>query len=137
MHIPGDDNYWGKMLSRWVTQPGRAVYVHESVTYTEVFFAGSNMFPTNEFVRWIQAAAAEGGPTRDAGSGVVSLDAEGLYRVDHHGHRMIWVPAGAGSLKKRLLVYTHVERAGNRSMQRWLGLSGTARGRTSLVTCGT
>ena len=81
VHIPGDEKCWGDLLPRWVTRPGRGVRVHESVTYTEVFFAGSNMFPTNEFVRWIQAAAAEGGPTRDAGSGVVSLDAEGLYRV--------------------------------------------------------
>ena len=47
---------------------------------------------------------------------MVSLDSEGLYRVAHHGHRMIWVPAGAGSLKKRLLVCAHVERAGNRGV---------------------
>ena len=78
MHIPGDDNYWGKMLSRWVTQPGRAVYVHESVTYTEVLYAWSDKFQTNEVVRWVQAAAVEGGPTRDTWFGVASLDSERL-----------------------------------------------------------
>ena len=56
----------------------------------------------------MHGAAAEGGPTRDTAMGVASLDSEGLYRVEHHGHRVIWVPAGADSLKKRLLVCAHL-----------------------------
>ena len=32
----------------------------------------------------------------------------------HHGHRVIWVAAGADSLKKRLLVCAHLEKAGHR-----------------------
>ena len=75
--------------------------MHTGVKYTEVLFAGSDKFPT-EVVHGVQAAAAEGG--RDTAMGVASLDSEGLYRVEHHGHRVIWVPAGADSLKKRLLV---------------------------------
>ena len=34
--------------------------------------------------------------------------------MEHHGHRVIWVPAGADSLKKRLLVCAHLEGAGHR-----------------------
>ena len=83
--------------------------MNTSVKYTEVFFAGSEKFPTKEVVRGVQVAAAEGGHTRDTAMGVASLDSEGLYRVEHHDHRVIWVLAGADSLKKRLLVFAHLE----------------------------
>ena len=61
----------------------------------------------------MQAAAAGAGPTLDTALGVASLDSEGLYRVEHHGHRVIWVPAGADSLKKRLLMCAHLEETGH------------------------
>ena len=129
VHITGDENCWGNLLSRWVTRPGGAVYVHASVKYTEVLFAGSDKFPTKEVVRWIRAATAEGGPALDTGMGVALLDSKGLYQVEHHGHRLIWVPAGVDSLTKRPLVCTHLEGTGHRgSMRRWLGSSGTACG---------
>ena len=47
---------------------------------------------------------------------MASLDSEGLYRVEHHGYRVIWVPAGADSLKKRLLVFAHLEGTGHRGV---------------------
>ena len=52
--------------------------MHASVKYTEVLFAGSDKFPTKEVVHGVQAAAAEGGPTRDTAIGVALLDSEGL-----------------------------------------------------------
>ena len=61
-------------------------------------------------------AAAEGGPTRDTAMRVASRDSEGLYRVEHHGHRVIWVPPGADSLKERLLVCAHLEGTGHRGV---------------------
>ena len=137
LHIAGDEICWGDLMSRWVKQPGGAVCVHADVKCMEVLFAG-NKFPTKEVVRCVQAAAAEGRTTLDTALGVASLDSEGLYRVEHHGHRVIWVPAGADTLKKRLLMCAHLEgpdTAG--SMQRWLGLSGTACGRAWLMMCGT
>ena len=73
------------------------VCVHASVKYTEMLFAGSDKFPTKEVVHGVQVAAAEGGPTRDTAMGMASLDSEGLYRVEHHGHRVIWVSAGVDS----------------------------------------
>ena len=90
--------------------------MHASVKYTEVLFAGGDKFPTKEVVRGVQAATAEGGPTRDTAMGVASLDSEGLYWVEHHGRRVIWVPAGADSLKKRLLVCAHLEGTGYRGV---------------------
>ena len=87
--------------------------MHKSVTYTEVLYAGSDKFPTSEVVREIQAAAAEGGSTLDTELGVSSLDSEWLTRVEHHDHRVIWVPDGADSLKTRLLVCGHLEGNGH------------------------
>ena len=76
VHIPGDENCWGNLLSRWVTRLGGSVCVHASVKYTEVLFAGGDRFPTKEVVRDVQAAAAEGGPTLDTGLVVASLDSD-------------------------------------------------------------
>ena len=36
--------------------------------------------------------------------------------MEHHGHRVIWVPAGADSLKKRMLVCAHLEGTGHRGV---------------------
>ena len=127
VHIHGDENYWGDLLSRWVMRPGGAVCVHASVKYTEVLFAGSDKFPTKDVMNGVQTAAAEGGPTLDTALGLASLDSEGLNRVEHYGHRLIWAPARAESLKKRLLVCAHLEGTGH--LQRWLGLSCAACGR--------
>ena len=92
-----------------------------------MLFAGSNKFPTKEVVLGVQAAAAEGGPNRDTAMGVASRDYEGLYRVEHPGHRVIWVPAGADSLKKRLLACARLEGTGHRGVDATMvGLSGTA-----------
>ena len=44
--------------------------MHASVKYTEVCFAGSDKFPTKKVVRGVQAADAEGGPTRDTAMGM-------------------------------------------------------------------
>ena len=63
---------------RWMTRPEGPVCVHASVKCTEVLFAGSDKFPTKEVVHGVQAAAAEGGPTRDTAIGVALLDSEGL-----------------------------------------------------------
>ena len=41
------------------------------------------------------------------------MDSEGLYPVEDHGHRVIWVPAGGDSLNKQLLVCADLEEAGH------------------------
>ena len=79
VHNAGDENCWRDLLSRWVTRPGGPVCAHANVKYTGVLFAGSDKFPTKKVVRGVEAAAAEGGPTRDTAMGVASLDSEGLY----------------------------------------------------------
>ena len=77
VHIAGDENCWADLLSRWVTRPEGPVCVHASVKYTEeALFAGSDKFPT-KVMCGVQAAAADGGPTRDTAMGVASLDPKG------------------------------------------------------------
>ena len=78
-----------------------------------VSFRWERKFPTKEVVRGVQAAASRGGSNLDTALGVASLGSEGLYRVEHDGDRVIWVQTGADSLKKRLLVYAHLEGAGH------------------------
>ena len=116
VHIAGDENCWAYLLSRWVTRSEGLVCEHTSVKYKEVVFAGSDKFPTKEVVRGVQAAAAEGGPTRDTAMGAASWDSERLYRVEHHDRRVIRVLAGADSLRKRLLVCAHLEGTGHRGV---------------------
>ena len=112
--------------------------LHVSVKYAEVLFAGGDTFATKEVVRDVQAAAAEDGATLDTAVGVASLDSEGLYWVEYLSSRVIWVPAKAESLKKRLLVCSHLEGPDTPgSMQRWLGFSGTAYAMAWLVMYGT
>ena len=82
-----------------MTRPAGPVCVHASVKYTEVLFAGGDKFPMKEVVHGVQAAAAEGGPTRYTAMGVASRDSEGLYWMERHGHLVIWLPIGADSLK--------------------------------------
>ena len=64
--------------------------MHASVKYAEVLVAGSDEFSTKEVVRSVQAAAARNGPTLDTAVGAASLDSKRLYRVEYHGHRVIW-----------------------------------------------
>ena len=44
VHVLGDDNCWGDLLSRWVTRSGGLVCVRVSVKYTEVFSLGATSF---------------------------------------------------------------------------------------------
>ena len=52
---------------------------------------------------------------------MASRHSEGLYRVGHHGHRVIWVPAGVDSLRKRLLVCAHQEGTGHSGVDATMG----------------
>ena len=92
VRIPGDENCWGDLL-----------------LLREMRTAGSDKFPTKGVLGGLQAAAAEGGPTLDMAFRAASQDPEGLYRVEHHDHRVILVPRGTDSMKKRLMVYSHLE----------------------------
>ena len=57
--------------------------------------------------------------------------------MEHHGHRVIWVPGGAGSLIKRLLVCSYLEGGGHREVDAtmarlerdcvWEGMAGDVR----------
>ena len=96
-------------------------------------------------MRGLQAAAAEGGPTLDTALGVASLHSERLYRVEHHGNRVIWGRTGADSLKKRLLVCAHLQGDGHRGVDAtlvrleghcvWKGMADDVRGMIRLCLC--
>ena len=62
--------------------------------------------------------------------------------MEYHGHRVIWVPAEAESLKKRLLVRAQLRGAGHRGVDAtmarlerpcvWKGMAGGVRDMTGL-----
>ena len=81
-----------------------------------MLFARSDKFPTKEVVGSVLAAAAEDGPTLDTALEVASLDSKGLYRMQHHGQCVIWVPGGADFLKNRRLVCVYQEGGGHRGV---------------------
>ena len=66
--------------------------------------------------------------------------------VEHRGHRVIWVPVGVDSPKKRLLVCAHLEGAGHRGVDAtmarlerhcvWGGMDDDVRDMIRPVLCG-
>ena len=114
VHIHCDENCWGDLPSD--AAGGSGLRARERQMH-RVSFRWERKFPTKEVVRDVQAAASRGGPNLDTASGVAPLGSEGLYCEEHDGDRVIWVQTGADSLKKRLLVYAHLEGAGHRRVE--------------------
>ena len=84
----------------------------------------------------MQADAAGCGPTLDTASEVASLDSQEVYQVGDQGRCMIWVPAGANSLEKQLLVCAHLEAAEHRGVDATMArLERNSYGRVWLVMC--
>ena len=57
------------------------------------------------------AAAATSFMTDD---GQVTLDDEGLFRVQVNGRAVVWIPVGTKKLQVRLIVCAHMKEAGHR-----------------------
>ena len=110
MHIAGDRNCWGDLLSRWVTVSSVSVCasgVHASSEPGETL-------PSNQAIRNVQQASRATLGTLVAGAtcmtddGQVPLDDEGLFRLQVNGRAVLWIPGGAKTLQVRLicLLYT-------------------------------
>eukprot|EP00736_Rhodelphis_marinus_P010119 Rmarinus@m.1922 len=127
-HIPGAENHWADLLSRW-GWPAKAV-ARRIVARGEGAGGPSEVvtadWPGGEF---FQKAQSEAGPPP---AGAI-LGADGLLRVDG----ALWVPATSRELKVKLLVTAHAGVAGHCGMERtqdrlekmclWEGLAGDVR----------
>lgn len=48
--------------------------------------------------------------------GNATLDADGLVRVAVHRRRVLWIPDAAADMKKRFLVYMHMQETGQKGV---------------------
>ena len=106
MHIAGDRNGWGDLLSRWVTVP--SVSVHAIAVYAAS--APDETLPSKQVIRDAQQASrANLGTLVSAATSCmtnvsqVGLDAEGLFRFPANGRTLSWIPGGAKQLQVRLV----------------------------------
>ena len=117
MHIAGDRNCWGDLLSRWVKAP--IVHVRAAAVFAPS--EPDDALPSKQVIRDAQQESRRGlgslaAPARSFVSeeGQVALDEEGLYRVRVGGRSVLWIPAQARDLQVRLMVCAHMKDAGHR-----------------------
>ena len=98
VHIAGDRNCWGGLLSRWVTVP--SVSVRATAVYAAT--APDENLPSEQVIRdaqqvsWANLGTLASGTTSFMTTvGKVSLDAEGLFRLPVDGRAVLWIPGGA------------------------------------------
>ena len=77
--------------------------------------------PSKQAIRDAQHASRANLGTLVAGAtsfmtddGQVTLDAEGLFRLQVNGRVVLWIPGGAEELQVRLMVCAHMKEAGRR-----------------------
>ena len=113
-HIPGERNYWGGLLSRWVTVP--SVSVRAAAVY--VPSEPDHAPPTKEAIREVQqeslafgslAASATSFTTE---SGEAMMDGDGLFRSRVDDRAGLWIPEDAAELQARLMVCAHMRDPG-------------------------
>ena len=117
MHISGERNCWGNLLSRWVNVPAvavRAVAVFASSAPDETM-------PSKDAIREVQqqARAALGAMISCASSftipvGLATKDNKDLFRVGLDGRDVLWIPKQAKKMQTRLIVCAHMKDAGHR-----------------------
>ena len=92
VHIAGDRNCWGDLLSRWVTVPS------VSVCATAVYAASApdETIPSKQVIRDAQQASranlgtlASGATSFMTNVGQVSLDTKGLFRLPVNGRAVL------------------------------------------------
>ena len=119
MHIFGERNCWGDLLSRWVNVPAvavRAVAVFASSAPHETM-------PTKDAVREVQQQPRAGLSTTVSGAssftttvGHATKDNEDLVRVGPHGRDVLWISEQAKEMQTRLMVCVHVKDAGHQGV---------------------
>ena len=116
-HIPGEQNCWGDILSRWVkvpVVPVRSVAVHCPCD-------ADDSLPSLDVIRASQkkAVANRGADIRSFSTtfGPAALGGDGLFRV-HVGERdVLWIlPPDDKDLQVRLMVCAHMRSAGHRGV---------------------
>ena len=119
MHISGERNCWGNLLSRWVNVSSVAVR-------TVVVFAGNapdETLPSKDITPAVQQQARAGlGATVSAASSFTTLvdremkDNKGLSRVGLDGRDVLWIQEQAKDMQTWLMIGAHIKDAGHRGV---------------------
>ena len=117
MHISGERNCWGDLLTRWVNVP--AVAVRAVVVFASS--APDDTMPSKDAIDEVQhqARAASDAMVRGASSlttstGRATKNNEDLFRVGLDGPDVSWIPEQAKEMQTRLMVCAHMKEAGHR-----------------------
>ena len=117
MHIAVDRNCWGGLLSRRVTVPSvsdRAFAVFAATGPDETLASKQAIRNTQQAPRANLGTLAVGTTSFMTNDGHVTLDDEGLFRLQVIGHAVRRIPGGANKLQVQLMVCALMKEADHR-----------------------
>ena len=116
-HIPGEDNHWGDLLSRWRVLDSEGPLVRANVIAVVSPPTGDYQMPSKGDIKDRQDAVARGQIEVATPLGTVTRGEDGLYRVSYQGRMVLWVPEEERELKARLMMCAHMQDAGHRGVR--------------------
>ena len=116
-HIPGEDNHWGDLLSRWRVLDSEGPLVRANVIAVVAPPTGDYQMPSKGEIKDRQAAVARGQVEVATPLGTVTRGEYELYRVSYQGSMVLWVPEEERELQARLMVCGHMQDAGHRGVR--------------------
>ena len=110
-HIPGEDNHWGDLLSRWRMLDSEGPLVRANVIAVAAPPTGDYQVPSKGEIKDRQDAVARGQVEVATPLGTVTRGEDGVYRVSYQGRMVMWVPEEEPELQARLMVCAHMQDA--------------------------
>jgi RNase H-like domain found in reverse transcriptase/Reverse transcriptase (RNA-dependent DNA polymerase)/Integrase core domain/Integrase zinc binding domain/Chromo (CHRromatin Organisation MOdifier) domain len=118
--VPGSDNVWSDMLTRWASPP-------QSARLSALFLApiaptldAEFHWPTAEEIRLLQTAEYEllcspsSSPTSDFPVAQLTPLASGILGT---GENVVWIPAAAAGMQLRICIVAHTSMGGHRGLK--------------------
>ena len=115
-HVPGEDNHWGDLLSRWRVLDSEGPLVRANVIAVVARPTGDYQMPPKDKIKNRQDAVACGQVEVATSLGTVTRGEDGSYRVSYQGIMVLWVPEEERELQARLMVCAHMQDAGHRGV---------------------
>ena len=116
-HIPGTDNHWGDLLSRWRVLDSNSRVVRVNVLAVVAPAMGDYVMPCKSEIGDRQDAEARGQDKVDTLLGMVIRGEDGLYRVLYRERMVLWIPVDERVLQARLMVCPRMQDAGHRGVR--------------------
>ncbi|CAN0217617.1 unnamed protein product [Ascophyllum nodosum] len=116
-HIPGGDNHWGDLLSRWRVLDSKGPLVRANVIAVVTPPTGDHQMPSRDEIKDRQDAMARGHVEVATPLGTVTRGEDGLYRVSYQGKMVLCVPDEERELQARLMVCAHMQDARHRGVR--------------------